>query len=386
VIDWVNVLLPFPHDAEDRIHGGAIDYTDETGVHTGRTLKKRMVRPGQKAADFCTYIGLDGNQVTMEKAKAKDRPSYDSGIAIQSSTDEGHRRSDGGFTHIWVSGSPKPLQRHNLFGTESPLELGAMLARSALELLGFNVTPFSFKQWLSGIDCKFTRIDITQMLDTGSEKNAYAFIEHIVDQASVKYRNRATCTGDTAYFGKKSKHWTLKLYCKYAEISSASKKHKLPDDIEQRESLLQYASGTVRSELVLQSRHLKDIGLQDGRTWAQTPIHSFDIWSKYMEKLELSGNVRLQTNIVETMPTWLRGTYCAWLTGHDIKRMLETKKDGKKNRMTFYRHRKALRAYGIDIAKKQATNPVIPILRVIEARPKAIPSWAINTPLLARAA
>lgn len=382
MIDWVNVLLPYPHDMADRIHGGAVDFMDENGDHTGRTMKKRVVRPGQKKSDLCTYIGLDGVQVTMDVSKAKERPSHDSGIAIQSSSDAGHFR-DGKFTHIWVSGSPKPLQRHNLFGTENPLELATLLGTSALQALGFSIDAFTLKRWMHGTDVKFTRIDITQMLDVGSEANAQAFVANIVDQASVKYRNRASCTGDTAYFGKTSKHWTLKLYCKFPEITSASKKHKLPEDIQQREALLEYANGTVRSELVLQSRHLKDIGLQDGRTWAEKPVDSFDIWSTYMQKLELSGNVRLTPSIVETMPAWVRGTYGLWLTGHDVKRMLST----KKNRMTYYRHRKALRAYGVDISKPKAEgNNVVPILRVIEARPKPTPSWAINTPLLARAA
>ncbi len=156
MIDWVDALIYFPHDAVDRIHGGSVDYIDENGAHTGRTMKKRIVRPGQKQADFCTYIGLDGKPVTMEATKAKERPSYDSGIAIQSSTDPGHFR-DGKFTHIWVSGSPKPLQRHNLFGTDDPNELAALLARSALEALGFNVSIFSFNQWLTGRDTKINR-------------------------------------------------------------------------------------------------------------------------------------------------------------------------------------------------------------------------------------
>lgn len=386
MIDWVNACLPYPHAMADRIHGGAADYMDENGVHTGRTMKKRMVRPGQKKADLCTYIGEDGQLIAMDAAQAKQRASHDSGIAIQSSPEHFDAETST-YTHIWVSGSPKPLQRHNLFGTPSPNELAAMLARSALEAIGHNVDVFTFIRWLSGRDVKLTRIDITQMLDTGSEANAQAFIAGIVEQSSIKYRNRASCTGDTAYFGKTSKHWALKLYCKFPEITSASKKHKLPDDIESREALLDYARGTVRSELVLHSRHLKDIGLQDGRTWAEQPVNSFDIWSKYMQKLELSGNVRLLDSVVQKMPVAIRGTYAMWLTGHDIKRLLETEKNGKKNRMTFYRHRKALRGFGIDISKPKADgNTVVPMLRVIEAVPKSVPSWAHNTPLFARAA
>lgn len=386
MIDWVNAVLPFPHDALDRIHGGAADYSDEHGVHTGRTMKKRMVRPGQKAEHVCTYIDLEGKKVETTVKAAKDRPSSDSGIAIQSSSDH-FDAATGRYTHIWVSGSPKPLQRHNLFGTESPLELAALLARSALQALDHAVDVFTFNRWLSGRDVKLTRIDITQMLDTGNERNAQGWIAAASEQISVKHRGRGACTGDTIYIGKRSKRWALKLYCKFPEITSMSKKHKLPDDIEQREALLEYATGTVRSELVLQSMQLKETGLQDGLTWATRPINSFDIWSEYMKKVELSGNVRLHTSVVESMPNWLRGTYALWLAGHNIPKMLIGKTNGKEQRATYYRHRKALRAYGIDVSKpKVEGNNVVPILRVIEARPKAIPSWAINTTLLARAA
>lgn len=384
MIDWVNAVLPFPHEAIDRIHGGAADYSDRHGEHTGRVLKKLLVKPGQKKADLCTYIDAEGNIVETTVKAAKDRPSSDSGIAIQSSSDEGHFR-EGKFSHIWISGSPKPLQRHNLFGTDNPLELAALLGRAALEAIGVKVDQFTFSRWLSGRGVKLTRIDITQMLDTGSETNAAAWIAAAAQQVSLKHRPNARSDEGTIYFGKNSRRWALKLYQKFPEITCASRKHKLPEDIEQRDALLDYAQGTVRSELVLHSMQLKHIGLQDGHIWASKPVNSFEVWGEYMKKIELSGNVRLHHSVVESLPRALRGTYALWNSGENVKRIL-TSNNGK-NRMTFYRHRKALLAYGVDISKpKVQGNNVVPILRVIEALPKQIPSWAHNTPLLARAA
>jgi|GEM_PF-2248570 len=357
MIDWVNALLPYPHT--ERIHDGAV-----------------------------VLFNAEGEAVRTTMKKALKRGSFDNAVAVQSSTAKDHVRADGSWTHIWVSGSPKPLQGHNLFGTESPIELAAMLGRLALEKDGRTVDPFTFQRWLSGRDVKLTRVDITHMLDTGSETNAAAWMAAAKEQVSIKHRPNCKSDEGTIYFGKKSKRWALKLYQKFTELTCSNKKHRLPEEIEHRQALLDYAQGTVRAELVLHSMQLKKMGLQDGRTWAEKPVNSFDIWSEYMKKVELSGNVRLHPNVIEKLPRSLRGTYAMWSNGDNVKKILVTKNSaGVENRMTFYRHRKGLLAFGIDISKpKVQGNNVVPILRVIEARPKAIPEWAINTPLLARAA
>jgi II/X family phage/plasmid replication protein len=54
-------------------------------------------------------------------------------------------------------------------------------------------------------------------------------------------------------------------------------------------------------------------------------------------------------------------------------------------RNTFYRHRRALFGYGIDISIKQdrkhaeASN-VVPIRVVLVGKPVTVPEWAFNTP------
>lgn len=352
MIDWVNILLPFPH--VERIHGGACVHYDEKGEGVRTTMKKMM-----------------------------QRGSFDNTVAIQTSTDEGHYR-DGQHTHIWVSGSPKPLQGHNLFGTESPLELGAMLGKLALEKCGITVDAFTFRRWLSGRDVKLTRIDITYMLNVGGETDAAAWINAAANQVSAKYRPRSSQNEGTVYIGQHSRRWGLKFYSKFQEITCNSKKHRLPENIQSRDALLDYARGTVRVELVLQSMHLKAIQLQDGTAWFSQPQKAQDTWNTHMEKVQLSGNVRLHKNTIEQMPAHLRSTYALWQSGVAVKQILQ-KSD--KNRMTYYRHRRDLLVYGIDIAKpRQDGNNVVPLIRVIEATPKATPAWAYNTPLYARAA
>lgn len=349
MIDWVNAVMPFEHT--ELIHGGARMEFDEHGEHRATFRKKK-----------------------------KAEGSFESTLAIQSSSDPEHFR-DGKYTHIWVSGSPKPVQGHNLFGTDNPLELAALLALTGLDQCGHSFDPFTkrrlVRQWLTGKGIKFTIIDITQMLDVGTETDAAQFIEAASNQMSAKYRGRGRMKDGTFYIGQNSKRWALKLYRKFTEITSRSKKHKLPDDIPQRDALLEYARGTVRAELRLLSMQLKKTGLQNGEAWTATD--ALTIWGQYMSKIELSGNVRLHQSALEKLPRRLRSTYALWETGHDCALFMK--------RASYYAHRKDLLVYGIDISKpKVSVTNVVPLIRVIEARPKAIPTWAENTPLLARAA
>lgn len=358
MIDWVNVLLPFEHT--ERIHGGACMHYDDNGEWKRTTLKK------------------------MEQ-----RGSYDCSVAIQSSTDPKHC-IDGKFTHIWVSGSPKPVQGHNLFGTDSPLELAAMLGVLALSKAKVIAEADTFtprrlvRQWLTGKDVTFTIIDITQMMDVGTDTDAAQFIESASNQASMKFRARGgQLTGGTFYIGKNSRRWCLKFYQKLPEITGKSKKHRLPEDIPERDALIDYARGTVRAELRLLSMELKKLGLHKGEAWATRD--STEVWRAYMERVELSGNVRLHTSVVEKLPRRLRSTYALWSQG--LVLCPGRGKKGVLSQSVYYEHRKALREYGVDISKpKVSAGEVLPMIRVIEARPKSIPSWAFNTPLLARAA
>lgn len=339
MIDWVNAVLPFKHDR--LLCGGHVLFVDQDG-QTERT--------------------------TMKKALA--RGSYDSRVAIQTSIDHAPG------THIWVSGSPKVVQGHNLFGTDDPLLLAAHLARQALSTFGISVDPFTFRSWLSGRDVKFTRIDVTEMLDLGTETDASSWLIAVADHSRMKHRGRGREEQGTVYFGKRSRRWSLKLYQKFVELQSRSKSHRLPaampEDI--REQLTEYARGTVRAEVVLQSMHLKQLGLQAGEAWKS--IKSRDVWSRHMATLELPSNIPVRGHLIEKIPTHLRSTYALWQEACDLRSLMK--------RPTFYRHRAALKEFGVDIAlpPRERSAQVIPLLRVIEARPKEAPSWAYNTPLL----
>jgi II/X family phage/plasmid replication protein len=224
---------------------------------------------------------------------------------------------------------------------------------------------------------EFTVLDVTEMLDTGNESNASAWMRAASERLTVKYRGAGDTRGDTLYVGKNSRNWAFKVYPKFREVTSRKKSHRLPEGIPWHSELLDYARGTVRAELRLYSMELKRQGLHLGSAWLKTEAHA--VWERYMSKIELLGNKPLQDGQIERLPAHLRATYAVWAAGLDVSRIVQ--------RRTFFRHRKALKAWDIDIAVPRNLTPsnVVPLLRVIEARPKGIPSWAYNTPLLAAA-
>ena len=77
------------------------------------------------------------------------------------------------------------------------------------------------------------------------------------------------------------------------------------------------------------------------------------------------------------LPQKLRSTYILWKSGEDLRSTLP--------KATFYRHRKELGEFGIDITLRQDVadrSNVIPLIRVLEARPVGVPDWAFQDNLV----
>lgn len=93
----------------------------------------------------------------------------------------------------------------------------------------------------------------------------------------------------------------------------------------------------------------------------------------------MSNNFMLNDELVSTLPTRLKMAYSAWLSGQDLRTMLP--------KPTYYRYRKQLLEYDVDIAlvrdTEQRESNVIPLIKVLEAKPMGIPDWAYEQGLVA---
>ena len=290
--------------------------------------------------------------------------SYSSKIQLKSHTEN----------LIYFTGNPvKFLQGHNLFGTNDLRYLMNKFFDQLMthEELGLCPDPFQIDNIRNGY-YELTRVDVNETWHLNNEKDVLAWIRAVGESAYLKHRGAGQFSGDTAYFGKHSRRWALKCYSKFMEI--LAKGHHLPTDLQIPE-MIEYARKALRIEGTTRQLELKKRGLHLACNWdIDTPD---GLLLEYISKLELSDVYMLQDDVLNTLPTRLRMVYQTWLNGDDLKQIM--------SKSAFYRCRSEMLKHGIDISTrspKEKSN-VIPLIRVLEAKPVGIPEWAYEKRLVA---
>ena len=239
------------------------------------------------------------------------------------------------------------------------------------EELGLCPDPFQYANIKDG-HYELSRVDVNETWHLNNEKEVLAWIRAVGESAYLKHRGAGQFSGDTAYFGKNSRRWALKCYSKFMEI--LAKGHHLPLDLQIPE-MIEYARKALRIEGVTRQQELKRRSLHIASNWDIDTAEQLLL--EYISKLEMSDVYMLKDDVLDSLPPRLRLTYQAWLNGDDLKSVLP--------RPTFYRYRKQILEYGIDISTKspKEKNNVIPLIRVLEAKPVGIPDWAYERNLVA---
>ena len=334
MIDYISGFLPCKHDPEKLIDG------------------------------FVMSFDPLGNQEWVCNKKLSVEGSHSSKIQLQSHSEN----------LVYFTGNPvKFLQGHNLFGTNDIRHLMRLFFDELLKhkSLGLCPDPFQYDLIQDG-HYELTRVDINESWHLNNSREVQAWIRAVGSTAYMKHRGAGQFSGDTSYFGKNSRRWGLKCYSKGLEI--LAKGHKLPDELCIPE-MLEYADKALRIEAFIRQLELKRRGLNLVSNWdIDTPT---ELLLECISKLELSDVYMLQDDVLDTLPPRLRLTYQAWLNGDDLKTVL--------SRPTFYRYRKQILQYGVDISSKspKEKNNVIPLIRVLEAKPVGIPDWAYEKGLVA---
>ena len=274
--------------------------------------------------------------------------------------------------NLEISGNPvKFLQGHNLFGTSDLQGLLSAFIREVYRRVGYQPSEAE----LAAIDQgKFwlTRIDVNRNSDFGTLPRALSAIRALSECSHLSHRGRGSLTHEgTCSWGQRSRYFSLKCYAKGLEIQ----KHKLPESLPNRNQLTQYAEGIVRREATIWKRELCRRGLEWVCNWATLGVTPDSLFDELFGRLNISeATMRVQDN-TEALPPRLRSVYQLWRDGHDVRALV--------SRPTFYRHRKALLAHGVDIALKQPrdVSNVVPLVVTLVGREVGVPDWARGTPL-----
>ena len=294
--------------------------------------------------------------------------SHDASITIRSHTDG----------MVEISGNPaKFLQGHNVFGTNDLKYLVAKMIDKLcmMDELELKPTDVEYENIQQGI-YHLSRVDVNEHFAFPSAQVARAWLRAAGNSANMKFRGAGLFKEGTLYF--EGKRYIPKIYFKYDEINSKDKSHRLPDELLQIPELIEYAEKSLRFEIKILSSQFKDWKLHLGCNWDASTATML-INDQFISKLQLSANMAVDSEVLQSLPKNLRLTYTAWANGEDLRQVL--------SRPTFYRYRTRLMEYGIDISivkdiEKEQSN-VVPMIRYLEAVPMGIPDWAYERNLVA---
>lgn len=318
---------------------------------------------------FVISVNPDGSVDWQTPKRTKVKGSFEESFTVSSAGAAG----EGMASHLYVSGNPsKFLQGHNIFGSDDLKRLMLDTYNKACAALNIIPSNEDLESVTQG-NYRLTRVDINYSFELPTRADVLAWLRAAEFKSKTRH-GRPSSKGGTVYWGKSSKRWSLKAYCKGEEIE----KHKLPLDLLQTK-LPQWADNKLRIELTLRGKELDELMLSTASAWVEmTPPTLFNT---YLKRLDMTEQIRFSEETLHNLPQRLRATYVLWQDGHDLRSTLP--------KATYYRHRKELMDMGIniDLARESTSKTnVVPLIKVLEAQPASIPSWAYQLGLIHQSA
>lgn len=274
------------------------------------------------------------------------------------------------------SGNPvKFIQGHNVWGTSDLTGLVYEAILKCLRLIGIPITDLELEMLFKG-NYSLSRVDVNYMFPLETRANVLAWL-FAAERSSRTRMGKGNFAGETLYFQKKSTRWSIKFYSKGLEITAPG--HQLPRELTLGDSLEKFADDKLRAELTLRTKELKKLGLDKGSAWGDN--EPYNVWNEYIGRLEMSEQ-KTADELVYSLPNKLRKTFVLWRDGLDIRQLV--------SRNTYFKHKKELLAYGVDISikqdKKNNDNVIplsksVPLVHPLKMTPCDIPEWAHGTNL-----
>ena len=310
-------------------------------------------------------ISPDG-EVEWEIVKSiQARGSHESSLKVRSAGGNGL----GQATSLLIDGNLcKFLQGHNIVGSLDlnflVLNAFKVIVEEYGDYFGVSSAPDIAYQKIKNGDYLVKMIDINFLYDVKNDASVESWL-HAAEMNARTRTGRALRDKGTVYIQKHSRRWAIKFYNKFREVNSKSKGHRLNDAF-RGTGLDDFVEGKLRAELRLMPLELKDLQIFKGSDLTQERL--IELYNKYMSKIEMKNNATLLDSELLELPKTVHSSYQLWRQGANLRELL--------SRTTFFRHKKLLLEYSIDIdfpPSNPEINNVIPLLRVIEASPVQVP-------------
>lgn len=322
-------------------------------------------------------VGSDGRVEWTSASRLSVEGSFSTSVTMRSASWVGD-----GLSHIELSGNlVKFFQGHNLWGSDDLHGLVVEFVRWLVEEQRGKDAPLVCPtaedvRAIKAGEYSLHRVDITDSFVLSSRFDVLAWLRAAEQTAYLSHRGRGQLVkGSTLYFGKGSRRWSLKLYSKGQEIEENFSKQPALMNLP---NVRAWADNVLRAELTIRGMELRRFQIDQGSSWKHEDGVPFD--PLYMLRAKLQGMTMTTTRtlseeVLATLTTSQRLAYSAWLSGEDLRGILSNG--------AFYNLRNKLLPHGVDVATlqlKEGTN-VVPLVRVLEAKPASIPEWAHGTHL-----
>ena len=359
MIDWLSFVAPLSWDRP--INEGAVLRVDRDGVIVFEVPQRRRlpsyVRDGV-IADSLAPSGIMGPRIH----RAAERGSFVGSMTVRS--------IEAGF--VEVSGNPsKWFQGHNLFGScDLPGLVLAIMERLTVAV-GVEPSVEDRAAWTRG-DVLLSRVDCTAMYELATVEEVMQWIEAASETSQVKWRGRGHFQPGTLYFGKvavgkRASNWQLKFYAKGREIQLPG--HQINPHLPYASQLFEWAQNKLRIELTLRTGELKRLGLVKSGAWS--PDRVSETLLRYLAKVEMGEQQMMTIEREEQLKPAQMNVLAAWKAGANPKSYM--------SKATFYRYRDVLLdKTGVDIGLPPQTSNVVPLIRVLQAKPASMPDWYLN--------
>lgn len=205
--------------------------------------------------------------------------------------------------------------------------------------------------------CHLSRVDLTRNYRCGSLSAARAAIRAI--QGKSISRVKKGIGGDASVWWSNTRYM-LKVYIKSLEMEAHGTNSG---------QAYEYArdNGIIRLELELKRRELDTLGWSNFddfvKAWHMGNVHK--LFADYEKVLKVEA-IPNDADFLDALPQRLRVTAAAFLAGREVRSLV--------SRATFFRYRKALLEYGLDIADERPAQ-LSTVVRQVIIEPVAAPDW-----------
>ena len=318
-------------------------------------------------------VTRDGEVSYSVRKRRSFRGSYDGAITLRTAEVD----DQGNTIKAELSGNPvKFLQGHNLFGSDDLLNLVLETVYKLSGLLNYSQPDWVLNLLISG-SYTISRVDINRMFSLSNRAEVLSYL-YSLSASSRTLSQSAVTSGSTVYLNKSSRRWSFKFYSKAQEVEL--KRNRAQGCLELPQGLRDWVEPMLRAELTLKSNELRELQLHRAANW--NTIETQSLFADYAERIQMSEqkiNTDIQKLTDELRPKAALATYHLWKDGHDVRRFLPQN--------TFYRHRRALKAFGVDVSmpppKPDSTaSNVVPFCKTLELRAAVLPDWVSGTDYL----